>query len=313
MGRVSTALDARNSPARGKKSGSNKSSFLRSVAFRSPRTPNKERPQRFRLRGGPLRQSPYKRSIFASKTKLHTIREESPQEVEEPHEGRYTCATRSLAAETSYGDCDINGISASEGDESSEVSDFEEWDDETTLVARFQENVSEQSERDKLANLAYQLEGPMQTKGDLLKQYLAHTIAPAARKVKGVHNVLEERVDFTTGVGILSFDDSCKKAEQLSLHDEEDLKRVYMETQRNVRELFQQLKIAYQKRGQLWSELQDSVDKCAVKAFTALSSLPAELDNTVTVIERKAKDVSKPGGIDAKTKQKILRELLAEM
>lgn len=63
----------------------------------------------------------------------------------------------------------------------------------------------ETASREKLADLAYQLEGPMQARADILKHYLAHTVAPAARKVKEVHTSLEQKVDVAFGyVFILS-------------------------------------------------------------------------------------------------------------
>ena len=57
----------------------------------------------------------------------------------------------------------------------------------------------EVSARQKLAELAEELEAPMQARGTALKHYLAHTIAPAARKVKELHNVMEQKVDVTFG------------------------------------------------------------------------------------------------------------------
>ena len=92
----------------------------------------------------------------------------------------------------------------------------------------------------------------MQANSDQLKQYLAHTLAPAARQVKSVHKSLEEKVDVGFGcvqlplsglltfdahifsIGVLSFDDACKKMEQVSLHDEEDIKHAYMQSQVNI-------------------------------------------------------------------------------
>ena len=47
--------------------------------------------------------------------------------------------------------------------------------------------------------MAYQLEVPMEARAEYLRHYLAHTIAPAARKVKEVHNVLEQKVDVPFG------------------------------------------------------------------------------------------------------------------
>lgn len=39
----------------------------------------------------------------------------------------------------------------------------------------------------------------MKAHGMVVKQYLAHTIAPAAKRVKEVHNILEQRVDVAFG------------------------------------------------------------------------------------------------------------------
>ncbi|THH10850.1 hypothetical protein EW145_g1042 [Phellinidium pouzarii] len=311
MGRTHTTLKVRNSPARGGKSSGNKTSSTRSV-FKVPRTPTKDKTPRSPFEFKPLRQSLYNRPVIAPKNNLYTIREESPEEMG-ADEGRNNRVARNISTASNCRDSDMDELYNSGGDCSSEASDFEGWDDETTLVAKFQESLPEQSDREKLVNLAYELEGPMQARGDLLKQYLAHTMAPAARKVKNTHKVLEEKVDVAFGVGVLSFDDSCKKIEQLSLQDEEGLSRIYMDTQRNVRELFRQLKDAYKKRDQLWDSLQDSVDKGATRALATLSSLPTGLDDTAAAIEKKSKEVSKSGGMDGKAKQKFLRELLAEM
>lgn len=39
----------------------------------------------------------------------------------------------------------------------------------------------------------------MQANSEYLKQYLAHTLAPAARQVKEVHKALDEKVDVGFG------------------------------------------------------------------------------------------------------------------
>ena len=82
-------------------------------------------------------------------------------------------------------------------------------------------------------------------------------------------------------VGVIAFDDACKKIEQLSLRDEESLKRAYADTQSNVRQYFLQLKGAYATRDQLWNDLQSAVDKSGKFIFRThgeiLSSGPNEL------------------------------------
>ena len=44
----------------------------------------------------------------------------------------------------------------------------------------------------------------MEARAEYLRHYLAHTIAPAARKVKEVHNVLEQKVDVPFGYAKIS-------------------------------------------------------------------------------------------------------------
>ncbi len=68
--------------------------------------------------------------------------------------------------------------------------------------------------------------------------------------MKEVHNVIEEKVDnvfgyetspfrsvtsgppsFFFSISVISFDDACKKIDQMSLRDEDDLKTAYFECQ----------------------------------------------------------------------------------
>ncbi|OCB84133.1 hypothetical protein A7U60_g8807 [Sanghuangporus baumii] len=270
---------------------------------------DKQRNSPFKFK--PTRDSPYKRPTLIPKSKLQTITEES-EELHEPEEPSNVRVMRKSAVITSFHeDFSMNEMSDGRKEESSDDSDYEGWDDETTLVAKFQENAPEISSREKLAELAYHLEGPMQIRADQLKQHLAHTLAPATRKVKEVHRSLEQKADVAFGVGVLSFDDSCKKIEQLSLHDEDEIKDAYMKTQRNVTEYFKQLKEAYQKRNQLWDQLREAVDKSASRTLASLATLPSEVDDAAASIEKKSKDISKSTGKDSKAK--LLRDLLAEI
>lgn len=47
--------------------------------------------------------------------------------------------------------------------------------------------------------------------------------------------------------------------------------------------------------------------------MTNLATLPSDLDDAILSVEKKAKEMSKSGGMDGKAKQKLLRDLLAEM
>ena len=100
---------------------------------------------------------------------------------------------------------------------SSDGSDFEDWDDETKLIQKFQDESVKYSsplfstshflfyrktaefEQTSLADLAHRLEGPMEANSEHLKQYLAHTLGPAARQVKEVHKAFDEKVDVGFG------------------------------------------------------------------------------------------------------------------
>lgn len=78
----------------------------------------------------PIRQSPYKRPTLAPRTKLETINEEPVLEEIEPQD---------ISATLSFNDLSLDHSEHGDKDTSSEDSDFDGWDDETTLVSRLQE------------------------------------------------------------------------------------------------------------------------------------------------------------------------------
>ena len=49
------------------------------------------------------------------------------------------------------------------------------------------------------------------------------------------------------------------------------------------------------------------------RTMTRLAEVRLELNDAIAVFEKKTKDASKNGGLDSKAKQKLLRELLADM
>lgn len=88
----------------------------------------------------PIRDSPYKRPALIPTSKLQTIREESPEELDEQEERSNSRAMREQAANSSlHKDFSMDDMSDGGKSESSDDSDYEGWDDETTLVAKFQE------------------------------------------------------------------------------------------------------------------------------------------------------------------------------
>lgn len=54
-------------------------------------------------------------------------------------------------------------------------------------------------DKDALVSLVHQLEGPMEAKGEALRRYLAHTVAPVAKRVKEANKLLEQKVDVAFG------------------------------------------------------------------------------------------------------------------
>ena len=92
-----------------------------------------------------------------------------------------------------------------------------------------------------------------------------------------------------------------------------------------------QLKEAYEARDTLWRELRESFDLAckekfvtriysltdaacshiAENAISSLSTINADIDDTVSAIEKKSKEVARSFGKDSKAK--LLRDLLAEM
>lgn len=163
MGRVSvTPKVAKGSPKPTvKKVNTSKNALLRggtkhSTSFQSNRTcssslflarkaplgvdSHSDTPARRPFKFKPLRDSPYKRPDFAPKSNLHTIEEESCDEDVHPStikSIRFEPGNE-MMFDKSFKD-NTYDFSDKEMDESSVGSDFEGWDDETTLVAKFQE------------------------------------------------------------------------------------------------------------------------------------------------------------------------------
>lgn len=166
MVKVSTALVAKKSPRHTGKAIRNKFSLFKSgtvhfpssyilwlphpyiTVFKAPHSPINARAQNspFRLKQGKVyttpRNPPGSISVLKeNKGGLHTIREESPEpDVPVSGKNRHACAS---SGNVSFFCRDLESSQNSDGageESSSEIdsSDFEGWDDETTLVAKFQ-------------------------------------------------------------------------------------------------------------------------------------------------------------------------------
>ena len=98
--------------------------------FKSHHPPAIDKSQKWPHKFNPIRQSPYKRPTLAPRSKLETINEEPLPEGTGPQD---------ISATLSFNDLSLDHSGLGDEDASSEDSDFDGWDDETTLVSRLQE------------------------------------------------------------------------------------------------------------------------------------------------------------------------------
>ncbi|KAL6301784.1 hypothetical protein BKA93DRAFT_738023 [Sparassis latifolia] len=186
-----------------------------------------------------------------------------------------------------------------------------DWDDESTLVAMLQDASPEDDEDEFLLALVNKLKAPMSAQSVSLKQYLADTLLPVITRMKEAHETMEDHVDLAFGTGILAFDEVCKKLEAIALRDEDELKTAYMDSQTKIQVLLAQLQTAYTRRDELFSMVSIELDARAAGATSALESLSAQLDHTVSQLEKKSKELDKESS--AASKQKMLRGILEKL
>ncbi|KAF7793251.1 hypothetical protein EIP86_004361 [Pleurotus ostreatoroseus] len=180
-----------------------------------------------------------------------------------------------------------------------------EWDEETTLVALFQDDATDAGGEEDLAALAEKLRAPMSARSQQLKQYMAETVVPVIQRVRQVHETLDEE-------GLLTFDEMCKRVEAMALRTEDETKTVYLESQKTMRLLMDELADAYRHRAQLWVDMEAKLADCATRAKTALEGIPADVEETIARLEKKSKDMEK-NSTSAASKQKMLKGLLERL
>ncbi|KAH9832995.1 uncharacterized protein C8Q71DRAFT_775912 [Rhodofomes roseus] len=188
--------------------------------------------------------------------------------------------------------------------------DSMDWDDESTLVAMLQKTPAV-DEQEEVAALANKLKVPMAAQGAAIRQYLGETLLPVIARVKEVHALLEGKIDLAFGAGVMTFDEVCKKVENMAIRDEDELKTAYTDCQRNMEDILEQLQEAYARRDGLWVNLQQDVDQCAERAKGALENLPADVERVIAALEKKSKELDKDGS--AASKQKMLKGLLEKL
>ncbi|KAI0722459.1 hypothetical protein C8Q72DRAFT_890008 [Fomitopsis betulina] len=245
--------------------------------------------------------------FLRNRTKLAAITEE-PLEEEEEEQSAYSHG-RDLAHE----------FAALERDEDlayrkhairQDEDDSMDWDDESTLVAMLQES-SAVDEREEVAALANKLKAPMAAQGVAMREYIGETLLPVIARVKDVHATLEAKIDLQFAGGLVAFDQVCKKVERMALRDEDELRTTYADYQQSLEHVYEQLQEAYCRRDQLWVDVLQDVDQCAQRARNALETLPAEVERSITALEKKSKNLEKDQS--AASKEKMLKGLLEKL
>ncbi|KAI0797551.1 hypothetical protein C8Q75DRAFT_887046 [Abortiporus biennis] len=178
-----------------------------------------------------------------------------------------------------------------------------DFDEESTLTAMLQDDISEDDQTEHLVALADQLKAPMTAEAQKLKEYMRDTIVPVIQQVRNVHDTLEDEADMAFGAGILAFDEVCKEVESTAVFHEQELQDAYRQLQ---------LGDAYTRREQLWVAFEANLEHCAAEGREAIETLPGEVEDTITRLEKKSKDMEKKGNTMA-SRSKMLKGLLEKL
>ncbi|KAJ3712269.1 hypothetical protein C8R42DRAFT_559301, partial [Lentinula raphanica] len=136
------------------------------------------------------------------------------------------------------------------------------WEDEKTLVSDLLHIGNEQdSEYVKINSLADSIQAAFSVQSQDLLDDIADTLVPAVNCVKHGHQVLNNQVDHSFAVGILEFDEACKKLEAITITSHNELKKAYRVSQARNQEMLKQLEEAYARRDKLWADFEAALDE----------------------------------------------------
>ncbi|KAJ3836457.1 hypothetical protein EV361DRAFT_803852, partial [Lentinula raphanica] len=203
------------------------------------------------------------------------------------------------------------------------------WEDEKTLVSDLLHTGNEQdSEYVKINSLADSIQAAFSVQSQDLLDDIADTLVPAVNCVKHGHQVLNNQVDDSFAVGILEFDEACKKLEAITITSHNELKKAYRVSQARNQEMLKQLEEAYARRDKLWADFEAALDeireytayfyfiRCddlfllyllVTPAMESVKSLPSRMERTIATLEKQSKQIGKDGG----SKEKYLKGLLS--
>ncbi|KAH7873618.1 uncharacterized protein C8R40DRAFT_1253664 [Lentinula edodes] len=195
-----------------------------------------------------------------------------------------------------------------------EVFDEEErptftWENEKTLVSDLLHDGYEQEHEDvKLSSLADSIQAAFSVHSKELLDDVADTLVPAVNLVKHGHQVLNDQVDDSFALGVLEFDEACKKLEAVTISSHNELKKAYRTSQARVQDLLKQLEEACTRRDRLWVDFEAALDDILNPATNSLKTLPIRMERTIATLEKQSKQIGKDNG----SKEKYLKGLLSK-
>ncbi|KAF8831087.1 hypothetical protein HHX47_DHR1000282 [Lentinula edodes] len=217
-----------------------------------------------------------------------------------------------------------------------EVFDEEErptftWENEKTLVSDLLHDGHEQEHEDvKLSSLADSIQAAFSVHSKELLDDVADTLVPAVNLVKHGHQVLNDQVDDSFALGVLEFDEACKKLEAVTISSHNELKKAYrtsqvvlrqwiyayiflqlfdlVDIQARVQDLLKQLEEACTRRDRLWVDFEAALDDILNPATNSLKTLPIRMERTIATLEKQSKQIGKDNG----SKEKYLKGLLSK-
>ncbi|KIK59555.1 hypothetical protein GYMLUDRAFT_44513 [Collybiopsis luxurians FD-317 M1] len=192
------------------------------------------------------------------------------------------------------------------------------WEDEKTLVSDLlHDDADQQSKHNiKLISLVDSLQTSFTHHSKDLLDDIADTLVPAVNTVKRAHQILHHQVDDGYALGILEFDEGCKKLEAVTISGHNEIKKAYVASQAKMQNLLKQLEQAHARRDQLCMDFEKALDQLADPVLDSLRALPSRAERTIETLEKNYKRIEKDsgsgGGGKNSSSDKYLKGLLSK-
>ncbi|KAL0577876.1 hypothetical protein V5O48_004112 [Marasmius crinis-equi] len=194
-------------------------------------------------------------------------------------------------------------------DEPQKEQDFP-WEDEKTLVSDLMhDGTVDQSEDSKLSSLVESIKDSFSLYSKELIDDIADTLVPVVNHVKHAHGVLNGEMDVSFAEGLQDFDRGCRAMEENTTMENDRVKEVYHESQTRIKELFKRLHATYQRRDQLWKDLETALNETINPSLSSLKGLPADVERTIANLEKQSKQIAQKDNVGT---EKVLKSLLSK-